>query len=464
MGANISRYKDVDNSPHLKQFVSDENLDGNNTFFDELLGYNLKPTRNIEDIEALENATQNVINEFVENNPKTKNFNHLIGNILTHQIKASDEASLWRAFNGLNFVNYIIKSIIKEDDNLDIIDIFDNIDDLTSFVNYLVDNLIEIDVSDSTYHILMVSTTLLVSILMYSFANIQGGDKIIPKLLQKFIEQQPAPVFPFGQTSSIGYSLASGMWSGMTLGFGSLAEKPDPAYRPLATVSLALLLFLTKRNPDNTENNNREILARLTNNDVNLSDLHYTLLTEMNYEGSDQLFQRLLVENFFYRRFVVVATDLSTLVLPLLESIYHRNTDNTSVDDKSIRILRILSMDHLFCQAVHSSAKVNANQITWYKDKTINSMTLGSFIIIVLLRGVVQANLTASKEYMQKHYLTVLSNMSGHFRHLSPYVSERIISTVDTLRKKHIKLAAANDIQSAAHVEEVLATLLFFDK
>ena len=143
----------------------------------------------------------------------------------------------------------------------------------------------------------------------------------------------------------------------------SLSEKPDPSYRPLADVSLALLLFLTKRTA--LPNPHRDVLARLGNTNINVSDLHYTILANINNRATDQLFQRLLMENFFYRRFVIVATDLSKLVLPLTTSIYQRSADTREEVARAVTVLRVLSMDELFCQAVHTACKVNASQITW---------------------------------------------------------------------------------------------------
>lgn len=45
-------------------------------------------------------------------------------------------------------------------------------------------------------------------------------------------------------------------------------------------------------------------------------------------------------------------------------------------------------------------------------------------------------------KYLHTNCLAALANMSGQFRHLHPYVSQRLVSIFETLAKKHARLQA----------------------
>ena len=90
-----------------------------------------------------------------------------------------------------------------------------------TFVDLLVTLISSIEVTKETYHVVMEATDIL-SIVSYStgLLNVQGKEEaLMQSLLRNFIAQEPAPVFPFGLSSSIGFNLAAGMWSIMTVGY-----------------------------------------------------------------------------------------------------------------------------------------------------------------------------------------------------------------------------------------------------
>jgi hypothetical protein len=91
-------------------------------------------------------------------------------------------------------------------------------------------------------------------------------------LLNNFAEQKMAPAtYLSGEGGSIVLGLASGMWSILTLGYGSVAAQPSEAEavatKPLADFSLLMLLILTNHCTDSTtlKNPYRSVLFTCTN-------------------------------------------------------------------------------------------------------------------------------------------------------------------------------------------------------
>ena len=123
-------------------------------------------------------------------------------------------------FNGLYLIAWILKLLTKQDpeDNLNLGELFPDENRLVTFIGYLTSNIIDIETSNSTYHVLLESTIILLTLLMHTSVQIQSSNSLITAILNRFIKQQPAPVFPFEQAGGLGFALASGVWSVMTVG------------------------------------------------------------------------------------------------------------------------------------------------------------------------------------------------------------------------------------------------------
>ena len=123
-------------------------------------------------------------------------------------------------FNGLYLIAWILKLLTKQDpeDNLNLGELFPDENRLVTFIGYLTSNIIDIETSNTTYHVLLESTIILLTLLMHTNVQIQSSNSLITAILNRFIKQQPAPVFPFEQASGLGFALASGVWSVMTVG------------------------------------------------------------------------------------------------------------------------------------------------------------------------------------------------------------------------------------------------------
>jgi hypothetical protein len=144
----------------------------------------------------------------------------------------------------------------------------------------------------------------------------------------------------------------------------------------------------------------------------------------------------LLHGNPDFLEYVLVRTDLDTLLIPLLETLYDASRKTSNEIDMVLIILLILSQDSSFNAGIHKQILPN---VPWYKERRLHQISLGSLMVIILIRTV---NYNLSKNvYLQTNCLGTLVNMAPHVNRLSAYASQRLVSLFDMLSRKYTKLA-----------------------
>ncbi|PSN32660.1 Dymeclin [Blattella germanica] len=208
------------------------------------------------------------------------------------------------------------------------------------------------------------------------------------------------------------------LWNMLTFGFGrsnnaaapvttdgvTVVKPAELLESPLANQSLLLVQVLTNHctGDKNLHNPYRQALFSCSNSQdpcneatptraaatfkLDLSRLYTTLC---HIPSSDQT--TLLLYLLVHR---------NRHVVPILKTLYHAPDSNSHHIYMSLIILLILSEDDLFNKTVHEVDK-----------------------------------------YLHTNCLAALANMSGQFRSLHPYVSQRLVSLFETLAKKHSRLA-----------------------
>uniref|UniRef100_A0A1J3D1H5 Dymeclin n=1 Tax=Noccaea caerulescens TaxID=107243 RepID=A0A1J3D1H5_NOCCA len=156
-------------------------------------------------------------------------------------------------------------------------------------------------------------------------------------------------------------------------------------------------------------------------------------------EGAVLLFYSLLQGNSDFKEYVLVRTDLDTMLMPILETLYNasRRTSSNQIYMMLI-VLLILSQDSSFNSSVHKMILPN---VPWYKEHLLHQTSLGSLMVIILIRTV-QHNLSKLRDvYLQTTCLATLANMAPHAHHLSAYASQRLVSLFYMLSRKYNKLS-----------------------
>ncbi|GCB79360.1 hypothetical protein scyTo_0015966, partial [Scyliorhinus torazame] len=82
--------------------------------------------------------------------------------------------------------------------------------------------------------------------------------------------------------------------------------------------------------------------------------------------------------------------------------------------------------------------------ITWYAERVLTEISLGSLLILVVIRTV-QYNMTRTRDkYLHTNCLAALANMSAQFRSLHQYAAQRIISYTCRLLRRYLMPTALN--------------------
>lgn len=166
--------------------------------------------------------------------------------------------------------------------------------------------------------------------------------------------------------------------------------------------------------------------------------LYDTLGSCLTDESSILLLYSLVHGNSAFLEYVLVRTDLDTLLMPVLEMLYNAPRQTPNQIYMLLIILLILSQDSSFNASVH---KLVLPHVQWYKERLLTQTTLGSLMIVILIRTV-KYNLSKLRDvYLHTNCLATLSNMAPHVHRLNAYAAQRIVSLFDMLSRKYIKLA-----------------------
>ncbi|XP_057261665.1 dymeclin isoform X2 [Pezoporus wallicus] len=499
MGANSSSISELPENEYLKKLSGAEPISENDPFWNQLLSFSFTTPTNSADLKLLEEATVSVCKSLVEKNPRTGNLGSLIKVFLsrTKELKISAECQnhlfIWQAHNALFIICCLLKVFISRmsEEELQLHFTYEDKapgsygteceDLIEELLCCLVQLIVEIPLLDITYSIsLEAVTTLIVFLSCQLFRKEILRESIIHKylmhgrclpytsrlvktLLYNFIRQERSPppgTHVFHQQSDGGgllYGIASGVATGLWTVFtlGGVGSKPTPQMEqcsPLANQSLLLLLVLANLTdaPD-TPNPYRQAIMSFKNTQdstafsssnphafqINFNSLYTALCDQQKSDQATLLLYMLLHQNGNVRTYVLARTDIENLVLPILEILYHVEERNSHHVYMALIILLILTEDDGFNRSIH---EVILKNITWYAERVLTEISLGSLLILVVIRTI-QYNMTRTRDkYLHTNCLAALANMSAQFRSLHQYAAQRIISLFSLLSKKHNKV------------------------
>ncbi|KAK9288143.1 hypothetical protein L1049_016591 [Liquidambar formosana] len=159
-------------------------------------------------------------------------------------------------------------------------------------------------------------------------------------------------------------------------------------------------------------------------------------------EAAVLLLYSLVHGNSNFLEYVLVRTDLDTLLMPILETLYNASRRTSNQIYMLLIILLILSQDSSFNASIH---KLILPSVPWYQERLLHQTSLGSLMVIVLIRTV-KYNLSKLRDvYLHTNCLATLANMAPHVHRLSAYASQRLVSLFDMLSRKYTKLAERRD-------------------
>ncbi|XP_032867055.1 dymeclin isoform X2 [Tyto alba] len=499
MGANSSSISELPENEYLKKLSGAEPISENDPFWNQLLSFSFTTPTNSADLKLLEEATVSVCKSLVEKNPRTGNLGSLIKVFLsrTKELKISAECQnhlfIWQAHNALFIICCLLKVFISRmsEEELQLHFTYEEKtpgsygteceDLIEELLCCLIQLIVEIPLLDITYSISLEAVTTLIvflscqlfhkEILRESIIHkylmrgrcLPYTSRLVKTLLYNFIRQErspPAGTHVFQQQTDGGgllYGIASGVATGLWTVFtlGGVGSKPTPQLEqcsPLANQSLLLLLVLANLTdaPD-TPNPYRQAIMSFKNTQdstafsspnphafqINFNSLYTALCEQQKSDQATLLLYMLLHQNGNVRTYVLARTDIENLVLPILEILYHVEERNSHHVYMALIILLILTEDDGFNRSIH---EVILKNITWYAERVLTEISLGSLLILVVIRTI-QYNMTRTRDkYLHTNCLAALANMSAQFRSLHQYAAQRIISLFSLLSKKHNKV------------------------
>ncbi|XP_039946307.1 dymeclin isoform X2 [Hirundo rustica] len=488
MGANSSSISELPENEYLQKLSGSEPISENDPFWNQLLSFSFTTPTNSADLKLLEEATISVCKSLVEKNPRTGNLGSLIKVFLsrTKELKISAECQnhlfIWQAHNALFIICCLLKVFISRmsEEELQLhftyeekagpssygVECEDLVEELLCC---LIQLIVEIPLLDITYSISLEAVTTLIvflscqlfhkEILRESIIHrylmhgrcLPYTSRLVKTLLYNFIRQERSPppgthVFQQqtdggGLLYGIASGVATGLWTVFTLGgVGSKASAQLEQCSPLASQSLLLLLVLANLTdaPD-TPNPYRQAIMSFKNTQdntafsssnphafqINFNSLYTALCEQQKSDQATLLLYMLLHQNSNVRTYVLARTDIENLVLPILEILYHVEERNSHHVYMALIILLILTEDDGFNRSIH---EVILKNITWYAERVLTEISLGSLLILVVIRTI-QYNMTRTRDkYLHTNCLAALANMSAQFRSLHQYAAQRIIS------------------------------------
>ncbi|XP_068780835.1 dymeclin isoform X2 [Struthio camelus] len=499
MGANSSSISELPENEYLKKLSGAEPISENDPFWNQLLSFSFTAPTNSADLKLLEEATISVCKSLVEKNPRTGNLGSLIKVFLsrTKELKISAECQnhlfIWQAHNALFVICCLLKVFISRmsEEELQLHFTYEEKtpgsygteceDLIEELLCCLIQLIVEVPLLDITYSISLEAVTTLIvflscqlfhkEILRESIIHkylmhgrcLPYTSRLVKTLLYNFIRQERSPppgthVFQQqtdggGLLYGIASGVATGLWTVFTLGgVGSKATPQLEQCSPLANQSLLLLLVLANLTdaPD-TPNPYRQAIMSFKNTQdstafsssnphafqINFNSLYTALCEQQKSDQATLLLYMLLHQNGNVRTYVLARTDIENLVLPILEILYHVEERNSHHVYMALIILLILTEDDGFNRSIH---EVILKNITWYAERVLTEISLGSLLILVVIRTI-QYNMTRTRDkYLHTNCLAALANMSAQFRSLHQYAAQRIISLFSLLSRKHNKV------------------------
>ncbi|XP_012498090.1 PREDICTED: dymeclin [Propithecus coquereli] len=403
MGSNSSRIGDLPKNEYLKKLAGTESVSENDPFWNQLLSFSFPAPTSSTELKLLEEATISVCRSL----GKGEKCVHIF---------------IWQTHNALFIICCLLKVFISEmsEEELQLHFIYeekspgscssDSEDLLEELLCCLMQLITDIPLLDITYEISVEAISTMVvflscqlfhkEVLRQSISHkylmrgpcLPYTSKLVKTLLYNFIRQEKPP--PPGAHVFSQQSDGGGLLYGLASGVARKSIKlPKFDFSCVITFDdlLKILIYLFFCIPDSSPFPSSIPHAF----QINFNSLYTALCEQQTSDQATLLLYTLLHQNSNIRTYMLARTDMENLIL---------------------------------------------KNITWYSERALTEISLGSLLILVVIRTI-QYNMTRTRDkYLHTNCLAALANMSAQFRSLHQYAAQRIISLFSLLSKKHNKV------------------------
>ncbi|XP_074000190.1 dymeclin isoform X1 [Rhodnius prolixus] len=450
MGGAQSRVENMGSNKLLQRLASPEHISVDDVFWNRLLLFERRPFTLNED-EILYEKCKNLCTMFAANNLKSGNFGSIIRVFLSKSAEVLVAAELddgtcsLFTHNALLVIRHFLRQLIHKYPESEIIRQLeaqgssstkrpDAEPMLAQLIDSLIDIIVHVPVRDATYYLHMETTRTLLTLLSLSQFTVESSsalevyrliyqnrqaESFLLTLVSRLISQHKQPEESAG---SIILHIADF--------FGLITPPTDPDHSPLARSSVLLITVLINHCLDG----NNVFRNSLSNISDGMNNLFKSICCALDKEETTLVLYYLLHRNTHFRSFVLSRSDIPSLVLPMLRTIYRGSDNNCHHMYMSLIILLILTEDNVFNKKIHTTIIKN---IQWYTDRNLTEISLGGLIILVTTRTVQYNLLKMRDEYLHTNCLAALANMSSQFTELHSYVCQRLIGLFEVLAKTY---------------------------
>ncbi|CAI8054037.1 Dymeclin [Geodia barretti] len=269
-------------------------------------------------------------------------------------------------------------------------------------------------------------------------------NSLVHRLVLHFSSQPSAPPSHLHSPSSVISSITTGIWS-MMLSTAAATQPPST----LADGAVLLLLVLTHqqmsgRNPYRRallqftdEHSSRKTRAPFS---LNLQKLYLSLCNNLS-EQTTLLLYLLLQGNPHVASFIFSRSDIALLVVPLLHHLHGSSQQPSSAHHvyMLLIVLLIFSQDDCFNKSIHEQ---HLQKVEWYSERSLTNISVGSLMVIVLVRTI-QANISLIQDqYLSHHCLLALVWLTCRPTSTTPHLdaAQKIVTLFKQLAKKYHRI------------------------
>ncbi|KAF9304838.1 hypothetical protein BGZ74_000363 [Mortierella antarctica] len=167
--------------------------------------------------------------------------------------------------------------------------------------------------------------------------------------------------------------------------------------------------------------------------------IFHVICQQIHCEEVCLLLHMLLVENTYFRTYVLSRTDPETVYLPILRMVYEGVEGKTNYSQVYVLlvIMLLFSEDEVFNETIQ---KINMTYQPWFTERLLKSISLGGLAVAIVIRTI-QYNLAQHKDvYFHTNSLAILANMSNSLQDIHPYVSQRLVTLFDIVARRYQKI------------------------
>ncbi|KAF9175151.1 hypothetical protein BGX21_010455 [Mortierella sp. AD011] len=300
------------------------------------------------------------------------------------------------------------------------------------------------------------------NIILRNFGHI--ADQLTLRLIWNFTDQRPSPP----STGSLVYSAYSYL-------FTKTGSSPSSEAHPIADRSILVMLLLHSQAKGDSDwgafkksiqniRDERGSMADDTKDHtifVSFRKIFHVICQQIHCEEVCLLLHVLLVENTYFRTYVLSRTDPETLYLPILRMVYEGVEGKTNYSQVYVLlvILLLFSQDDVFNDSIQ---KITMTYQPWFTERLLKSVSLGGLAVAIVIRTI-QYNLAQHKDvYFHTNSLAILANMSCSLQDIHPYVSQRLVTLFDIVARRYQKLVT-KQMQVDENIEKNSDVIIYGD-